>query len=392
MAKLGNLYLDGKFPISTNRLNHFDRLFGQALFGGVEKTIDFTPVISISDALAKPAIDVQCKITAVQEGSGNPSPQNIRNIVGFSGLSLFRGGKNLFDDSVYSDYEQEGGYYEATGNQFLSIHISMEDFVGKTITFSADLRKSAESSITNIRVCGYINGSYVNGNSVNSETWTKSSVTITPVTSSDYICLRFGSGGGNKMQASNIQLEAGSTATAYAPFTEITEYPVTWQTVAGIIYGGILNLITGLLTVTHEILTIDETSSIVFLGNNRIWVVSSIFDVDFAPEAICDTFQRGTNRDSTASMLNNPNYSFCTHLTNAIGKKSCYVHDERWNDDVDPVNSLKAWLADNPVHILQKLATPLTYQLSPQAVQLLAGNNTLWNTTGDTALTYMAKR
>ena len=88
MAKLGNLYLDGKFPISTNRLNHFDRLFGQALFGGVEKSVDFTPVISVSDALAKPAIDLQCKITAVQSGSGDPSPQNIRNIFGWNGLSV----------------------------------------------------------------------------------------------------------------------------------------------------------------------------------------------------------------------------------------------------------------------------------------------------------------
>ena len=88
MAKLVNLYLDGKFPISTNRLNHFDRLFGQALFGGVEKTVDFSPIISVSDALAKPAIDLQCKITAVQEGSGDPSPVNIRNIVGWNGLTL----------------------------------------------------------------------------------------------------------------------------------------------------------------------------------------------------------------------------------------------------------------------------------------------------------------
>ena len=30
--------------------------------------------------------------------------------------------------------------------------------------------------------------------------------------------------------------------------------------------------------------------------------------------------------------------------------------------------------------------------LTPQAVQLLAGNNTLWNTAGDIKLTYLAKK
>ena len=46
----------------------------------------------------------------------------------------------------------------------------------------------------------------------------------------------------------------------------------------------------------------------------------------------------------------------------------------------------------NGHYILYELATPQTYNLTPQAVQLLAGNNTLWNTTGDIRLTYMAKK
>ena len=65
-----------------------DNLLGLALAGGgtEEKTIDFTPVISVSDAKAGAVLDYQIKITAKQ--TGTPSPQNICPIDGWVGANI----------------------------------------------------------------------------------------------------------------------------------------------------------------------------------------------------------------------------------------------------------------------------------------------------------------
>ena len=253
MAKLGNLYLDGKFPISTNRLNHFDRLFGQALFGGVEKSVDFSPIISVSDALAKPAIDLQCKITAVQEGSGDPSPQNIRNIVGWNGLTL------------------------------------------------------------------HVNSS---------------------------------------------------------------EIPVTWQTEAGTVYGGVLDVTTGELTVTHAITDLGSLEwTLLGSGRHTARITDAkIIANEQTAKAVCTQY-----KVTYASGVGNINYGFAVGLNN---------HPDIIINDVDlnGTSGTDFQTAMNGVMCVYELATLQTYTLTPQTVALLAGNNTLWNTAGDIKLTYLAKK
>ena len=251
MAKLGNLYLDGKFPISTNRLNHFDRLFGQALFGGVEKSVDYAPIISVSDALAKPAIDLQCKITAVQEGSGDPSPQNIRNIVGWNGLTL------------------------------------------------------------------HVNSS---------------------------------------------------------------EIPVTWQTEAGTVYGGVVDLTTGVLTVTYGIvdMTTLDYQYIQLLADDGIYPVKPN-NYDYANTNIMCNMLATSIAGNWSNIPDNSIRVIANQNSIRVRIVGCTT-----------VEALKTALAG--AVLVYPLATPQTYTLTPQAVQLLAGNNTLWNTAGDTALTYLAKK
>lgn len=54
-------------------------------------------------------LDVQVEITPTQEGTGDPSPENVRPIVGWDAVNVWRAGKNLLDwskvsASVYSHY------------------------------------------------------------------------------------------------------------------------------------------------------------------------------------------------------------------------------------------------------------------------------------------------
>ena len=61
------------------------------------------------------------------------------------------------------------------------------------------------------------------------------------------------------------------------------------------------------------------------------------------------------------------------------------------NDSYSNVTSWKAYLAQNPIQFVYHLATPITYQLTPEEMfTLLKGVNNVWNTTGNTEITYKA--
>ena len=218
----------------------------------MEKSVDYSPVISINDALAKPAIDVQCKITAVQEGSGDPSPQNIRNIVGWTGAN---------------------------------IHVN-----------------------------------------------------------SDII-------------------------------------PVTWQTEAGTVYGGVLDVTTGELTVTQVAIEYDgsddEGWGVINLPNN-VFGVTGLTDYDSAN--MCDSYKM-IPRGSSSGLAD-------LECRLASSRATFMVRDTNYATIV----AFKAHLALSPITVVYTLLSPITYTLTPTEITLANGANTLWNTAGDTALTYIAKR
>lgn len=78
---------------------------------------------------------------------------------------------------------------------------------------------------------------------------------------------------------------------------------------------------------------------------------------------------------------------------NNYGK--CYT-DNSMNFNVDPttiggntVADWKAYLSQNPLQVVYKLATPQTYQLTPQEIKLLLGTNNVWSD-GKVTLVYSA--
>ena len=59
------------------------------------------------------------------------------------------------------------------------------------------------------------------------------------------------------------------------------------------------------------------------------------------------------------------------------------------NEDYTSVADYNAWLAENNPTIVLWLATPQTYQLTPQEVRTLLGTNNVWSD-GDVSVTYKA--
>lgn len=58
--------------------------------------------------------------------------------------------------------------------------------------------------------------------------------------------------------------------------------------------------------------------------------------------------------------------------------------------DITTADLVRTWFANNPTQVSYLLATPIEYDLTPTAVELLKGTNNIWADTGDVAVEYRA--
>ena len=186
-------------------------------------------------------------INPVQDlSNGDPSPENICPISGWEGMTVNASGKNLFNaDTYYGDYKQSDGSYYLSANNLTNIQIPLKAFIGKTVTFSAEATVG-ETPIS-LRARTFVNGRWTNGNTATNNATSTISITATPVTDDDYVYVTYSSGGSSSVTLRNVQLEEGSAVSDFAPFGR--SIPISWETEAGTVYGGKLDVLTGILTV-----------------------------------------------------------------------------------------------------------------------------------------------
>lgn len=257
-------------------------------------------------------------ITPTQAGSGDPSPTNVRPITGLSGLSVYRTGKNLLD------FENKSLPFN--GNRPYIVLDFGEDktFPELTLTFFMD---GARYSINSSAICDYLknDGTHqyrlptafgLNSANVNTGAFSKSEANITFRKLVVYLGTNYGE---YTAGTCSIQLELGSP-TAYEPYNGNT-YAVDWSAQAGTVYGGTVDVVTGVLTVDRANIPSYNGETI-----NEPWLSSM------------DAYAAGT--------------------TPTIGAQVVYT-----------------------------LATPLTYQLTPQEIGVLTGKNNVWLSDGDVSLT-----
>ena len=162
-----------------------------------------------------------------------------------------------------------------------------------------------------------------------------------------------------------------------------TTYPISWQSVAGTVYGGTLDVTTGVLTVTMA--EVD-------LGT-RGWAASS--NGRFSSSILSPTAKTFSNPALISPVI-------CSHYATSSPNKT-YDHSK---DNIVALNvdgkvllyssshvgesaaTFKA--AMSGVQLVYELATPQTYQLTPVEIEMLLGDNNVWADTGDSTVTYRA--
>ena len=175
-------------------------------------------IASFTTPFAYPLKKLVAQINPVQDLHGQPNPYPAG------------GGKNKIDeDTVWASFLQSDGSFLGRGGDVSAIKYYIPtELVGTQLTFSAYIKKPSGSSISNIRVEATAGGSSNIGNLVNSESYTLSKVTFTPTATSDYVRIAYGDGSPYNLQFKDVQLEAGSSATSFAPYSNIC--PITGHT------------------------------------------------------------------------------------------------------------------------------------------------------------------
>ena len=349
-------------------------LLMKAIAGGAA-TSEYTETgnpVEFNTNIAK-ALGIVAAFSPVQAGSGDPSPDNVRPITGFTGANVYLSptdsddpakqtfavtfpalGKNLFDVSTV-----ESGTLDGYGNKVANASRTLSGFItmkAGTYTISrkaaTDWWKIWEYTLAEEPLKAIMN------NLNQSHTITLSEDCKIRI-AFDYIV----------DAANEVQLESGSPATSYEPYNATA-------------YGGTRDLSTGVLTVDRaevDLGTLDYslyppqyTNIPVFYTDvNTIKPASGRLCKSSAYKCM-DWSSLGTRTDNTIEV----------HPT----LQSIYIADSRYE------TATEFKLAMSGVQLVYELATPLVYQLTPTEILSLVGDNVLWSDlNGDLTVTYKKK-
>lgn len=332
---------------------------------GATATIESAPIAHITDAFYAPLADLKVGVNPVQSGSGDPSPNNIRPISGHTEANVPRCGFNVWDEVWDVGTINSNTGQDATGNNVRSInYISV---VGGTTYY-------ANTSTSAIRIFTYrADKSYIGYIQVQNNTFTLDSDVA-------YIRFRTFNAYGSTYN-NDISINYPSTDTAYHQYNGNTYNIPFGQTV----YGGTLNVTTGLLTVDYVMDTLTGDSDITGNGVLSYGGIQILYTPSqskkYAPSSATRNSGLTSNLFATA-----PNKSSVEGYVNGReGNGNIYFN---MPSTVTSVASAKTWFGNNNTQIVYELATPTTIQLTPVEVSTLFGQNNIWADTGNVELTY----
>lgn len=313
-----------------------------------------------------------------QEGTGDPSPDNIRPIKGLDSVAVTQCGANLLDYEKFKQIKCVGGtaVFEnngvtVTANKYdcYTAHTKPDGFPddcripvkpGETITFSWE-----ESTNTPGTVHIFPNGKISGGGYVNNAS--KKSLSYTATEGVSFIAYRFGVfNAGDTISYRNIQCTIGAEApTVYTPYTGDT----TTLTLPETIYGGSVNAVSGAGQNEWTYVTLTGKEGIVLDG---------------------DCFRFPDYNSTSNNVICNQwigektwglNALFTSKISLNVGKNVCGC------DTIKQLQDLltNQYAAGTPVQFAYKLNAPISFLATGNApVKALSGVNTVL-TDADTA-------
>jgi hypothetical protein len=359
----------------------------------VEKTKTFT-LESDQNIYIKASVGGTYPITMkIQIESGSTatawSPySNICPISGWTGANVTRCGKNFVSDSMFTDNKLINASGNTNDSSVTKATLDYIPLFAGSFTLSYSY---TELSHTNSCYIAYYD---ISKTCIGATSYGRDNAFI-PFTTPQGTCfIRLGV---DKL-ATNIQVELGSTATAYEPY-QGQIYEVAFPSEAGTVYGGMLDVASGKLVVDRICHTYEGglDSVIKSKGIQTSSVTGEKWLVVRAPN-----YPHVTSDNGTVGMnLIKPMCS-CLKISTFLGLEhvdvyNVFVTQGNWT----PASALKieglsteaeydAWCAEHKPQISWLLANAITIQLDPTEITTLFGINNVFADCGDTAIEYPA--
>lgn len=331
-------------------------------------TVQCTPV-------ANYPLDVQVAITPTQEGTGDPSPENVRPIVGWDSVNVTRCGKNLLDISNMQTITKGGVTFQLENG---GIHVS------GTATNNVDspIFKMFLPSGTYIDNMKKANFSWLHGSSfvVQRSDGTNYYYTASnPFTINEdekslywYFVVK---NGATVDEIVYPQIELGSTTTAYEPYQGNTATLTLPET----IYGGTVDVVTGVGSAQYiyrELAISDMDNSEDFPGwRNVPW----INDVKHRPASDGDFATLGIYGVTNIAGISKGMF-WNSHGTQV------YTLPESWGGKNQ--SQIKEAYPNLVVQFCLQLVTPTPFQATGNApIPALPGTNTVYTDAGNITVT-----
>lgn len=327
-------------------------------------TVATAPLVNCNLLEGTP-LHVVSHIEPVQEGSGDPSPDNVRPIKVFTGAKLVRCGKNLVSPeditkTAYNYFARSKKYGKATFGYRLKR--------GDTYVFSVDIAAD---------------GLYIRDFETEEKTLAQGTGKNLQYTASEDIVVSLSAYYSAKAPESlSMQFEVGSTATPYEPY-QGNEYTVQFgQTV----YGGSYDWGKGELHVNMQSFDIDKMViganrnedfvRLVAYSDNpkRLSGLSNIMPTDYTEGSYHGSKQSVYRPDSTSMGLD-----FLLLVDNLI------PHGAVKGNTGTYLSAAKAYLKANKATMVGYVK-PCSVKLTLQQILALSGTNNLYSDTGDTTV------
>ena len=311
------------------------------------------------------------RVEPVQAGSGDPSPENVRPITGWTGCEVQRTGTNIWDE----EWESGTLYYgELLAN---ASRIRSKNYIpckpNTTYYFNKGVNNGNmwASFYDRNKVC--LNPT-VNGDSVNNK------IVTTP---DNCHYMKFFLSTQTEYQH-DVAINYPSTATDYEPYQGDT-YPITFPTEAGTVYGAYVDVINGELVVDRATRTLD--------GTEPGW------NINANPNKPKRTYVY--NKNASMGEILTTTEIISSYVPSAIFLGSDEVEGiyvdagYLWIRTAPMVGmtDVVAWityLSNNPLQVVYKLAEPIHYPLTANQINSLYGQNNIWADTGNTEVEYRA--
>lgn len=353
-------------------------------------TIGPTAIATFDASIAgMPLKELTVNIEPVQEGSGDPSPENIRPITGWTGAKVMRTGKNL------------GNFVDGKTIATSGIIVDNEARIATVDPIKIESTKTYKVVCTDTTV--KLIYSVWNGN-----TLVRRDANVALTDSIDtsggtyfYVCC-YKTDPVTVDSIKPMVVFADDADQTFEPYG--TTYDITFPTESGTVYGGTLDVTNGVLTVNSFYCETDANGKLVRYmpgaaptTTSCAWMTSYAYYSLPASVGVFSTNKvQGCNRyntkygqgvidadsnDNACKIRKAANYTRLTFRQTSI---------PGWGTDGFGASDIEAYFAANPLQVVIPLATPYSIQLTPTEVVTLLGTNNIWADCGDVTVTYGA--